>query len=146
MGVFKKYCHSILNICLAGRFNYKIHQREKPGLRGTRSDTNRSVQSQKKSRRLKFWIYVEEELYYWCGENKDADQLCSYCTAFLAFNFAYAKIRFAGDKAQLKPINEKRVINWKIFHMKGTLTLSVCLADNFLIITNEANEFQNGNY
>ena len=28
-----------------------------------------------------FWVYVEEELYYLCRENKGADQLCSYCTA-----------------------------------------------------------------
>ena len=35
----------------------------------TRSDTNQSVQSQKKARSLEFWIYVEEEIYYPCSEN-----------------------------------------------------------------------------
>ena len=30
-------------------------------------------------------------MYYPCGENKGADQLCSYCTADLRLCFAYAK-------------------------------------------------------
>ena len=42
----------------------------------TRSDTNQPVQSQKKVRSLKFFKYVEEELYYPCSENKGADHLC----------------------------------------------------------------------
>ena len=44
----------------------------------TRSDTNRSVQSKKKVRILKFWVEVEEELYmyYQSSENTGADQLC----------------------------------------------------------------------
>ena len=41
----------------------------------TRSDTNWPVQAQKRARSLKFWIYVEEELYYPSSENKGADQL-----------------------------------------------------------------------
>ena len=53
----------------------------------TRSDTNRAVQSQKQARGLKFWLEVEEELYYPCSENKGADQLCSYCTADLCLCF-----------------------------------------------------------
>ena len=44
----------------------------------TRSDTNLAVQLQNKARRLKLWTLVEEGLYYPCGENKGADQLCSY--------------------------------------------------------------------
>ena len=40
-----------------------------------RSDTNRSVQSQKIARILKFRIQVEEKLYYQSSENKGADQL-----------------------------------------------------------------------
>ena len=40
-----------------------------------RSDTNRPVQAQKRARSLKFWIEVEEELYYPSSENKGADQL-----------------------------------------------------------------------
>ena len=41
----------------------------------TRSDTNRAVQPQKMDRGLKFWIKVEEGLYYLSSENKGADQL-----------------------------------------------------------------------
>ena len=44
-----------------------------------RFDINRHLQSQKMARSLKFRIYEEEELYYPSGENKGADQLCSYC-------------------------------------------------------------------
>ena len=40
-----------------------------------RSDTNQSVQAEKRARSLKFRIYVEEELYYPSSENKGADQL-----------------------------------------------------------------------
>ena len=59
---------------------------EKTGLQGfpTRSDTNRPVQLQKKARILKFWIEVEEELYYSCSENKD-DHFRSYCEADLRY-------------------------------------------------------------
>ena len=57
----------------------------------TRSDTNRPVQSQKKVRILKFWVDVEEELYYQSSENKDADQLCSYYTADLRLCFRIGK-------------------------------------------------------
>ena len=44
----------------------------------TRSDRNRPVQLQKQARRLKFWSYVEEELYYPSSENKGADPLFSH--------------------------------------------------------------------
>ena len=50
-------------------------------------DTNQPVRSQKLARCLKFWVYVEEALYYPCSENKGADQLCSYCTADLRLCF-----------------------------------------------------------
>ena len=53
----------------------------------TRCDTNRLVQTRKQAKSLKFWIYVEEEVYYLCSENKGADQLCSYCTADLRLCF-----------------------------------------------------------
>ena len=36
-------------------------------------------------------------MYYQCGENKAADHLCSYCTAYLNFVFACAKIQFSHD-------------------------------------------------
>ena len=61
---------------------------------------NRSVQRQKVARGLKFRIQEEEELYYLCSENKDADQLCSYCAVDLRLIFAYAKSRFSHDAAQ----------------------------------------------
>ena len=53
----------------------------------TRSYTNGLVQSQKQASGLKFWLSVEEELYYQSIENKGADQLCSYCTADLRLCF-----------------------------------------------------------
>ena len=54
-----------------------------------KSDTNWPVQSQKQARSLKFWIQVEEGLYYLCSKNKGADQLCSYCTADLRLCFSH---------------------------------------------------------
>ena len=48
----------------------------------TRSNTNRHVKSKKKVRILKFWVEVEEELYYLRSENKGADQLCGNCVCF----------------------------------------------------------------
>ena len=52
-----------------------------------RSDTNRPVQAQKQARSLKFWILVEEELYYPSSENKGADQLRGYREADLRLRF-----------------------------------------------------------
>ena len=52
-----------------------------------RSDTNQAVQSQKQARDLKFWLEVEEELYYPCSENKGADQLRGYREADLRLCF-----------------------------------------------------------
>ena len=53
---------------------------------------NRAVQSQKKARSLNFRIKVEEGLYYMCGENKGADQLCNYYTADLRLWFCICKL------------------------------------------------------
>ena len=57
----------------------------KTGLWGfpNRSDTNRTVQSQKMARGLKFRIYELEGMYYPCSENKGADQLRGYREADL---------------------------------------------------------------
>ena len=54
----------------------------------TRSvDTNRSVQSQKKARILKFWVHLEEELYYPCCKNKGTDlRLCFLIGKNLVFS------------------------------------------------------------
>ena len=57
----------------------------------TRSDTNQPVQSQKQARGLKFWLYVEDELYYPNSENKGTDQLHSYCEADLRLCFRIGK-------------------------------------------------------
>ena len=61
----------------------------------TRSDTNLSVQSQKKARSLKYQIYVERELYNPWSENKGADQLCSYCTQLCSYCTADLCLCFA---------------------------------------------------
>ena len=47
------------------------------------SHTNRPVQVQKIARSLKFRIQEEEGLDYLYSKIKDADQLCSNCTADL---------------------------------------------------------------
>ena len=57
-----------------------------------RSDTNRPVQSQKRARSLKFWIQVEEELYYPSSENKGADQLRGYREADLRLCFRLCRL------------------------------------------------------
>ena len=57
------------------------------------SDTNRPVQAQKRARSLKFWIEVEEELYYPSSEkNKGADQLRGYREADLRLCFRLCKL------------------------------------------------------
>ena len=47
----------------------------------TKSDKNRSVQSQNRARLLKIWIWEEEELYYLniSSENKGVDKLSHRC-------------------------------------------------------------------
>ena len=57
-----------------------------------RFDTNQPVPSQKNARSLKIWIQVEEELYYLCIENKDADQLCGYREAGLCHYFGIYRL------------------------------------------------------
>ena len=65
--------------------------------------SNQTVQPQKMARGLKFGIYKVDGLYLLCSENKDADQLRSYCTAakllICVFVFAYAKSRFSHEVA-----------------------------------------------
>ena len=57
-----------------------------------RTDTNRAVQLQKQAKSLKFWSYVEEELYYPRRENKGADQLRGYLEADLRLCFRICKL------------------------------------------------------
>ena len=58
----------------------------------TRSDTNRAVQSKRKARIMKFWLCVEEELYYPSSENKGDDQLRSDCEADLRLCFRLCRL------------------------------------------------------
>ena len=62
----------------------------------TRSNTNRSVQSLKQARGLKFRVLEEEGLNYPCSENlsenKGADQLRSYCEADLRLCFRICRL------------------------------------------------------
>ena len=57
-----------------------------------RFDTIPAVQAQKMVRSFKFWIRKVEELYYPCSENKDADQLRSYCEADLHLCFRLGRL------------------------------------------------------
>ena len=57
-----------------------------------RSDTNRPVQLQNQARSLKFWGYVEGELYYLSSENKGADQLRGYREADLRLCFRICRL------------------------------------------------------
>ena len=71
----------------------------------TRSDTNRSVQSQKMVRALKFWILKEEGLYYPCSENKGADQLCGYHETDLRLCFRICKKPVSHDETHISATN-----------------------------------------
>ena len=57
-----------------------------------RSDTNRAVEAQMQARSLKFWILVEEELYYPSSENKGADQLRGFREADLRLCFRLCRL------------------------------------------------------
>ena len=52
------------------------------------------------ARGLKFPIYEVEGLYYLYSENKDADQLRSYCAADLRLCFRICKKPVSHDTAQ----------------------------------------------
>ena len=64
-----------------------------------RSDKNRPVQAQKRARSLKFWIYVEGELYYQSSENKGADQLRDYREADLRLCFCLCRLLVSHEAA-----------------------------------------------
>ena len=53
---------------------------------------HQAVQSQKRARRLKLWIQVEEELYYPCSENKGADQVRGNREADLRLCFCICRL------------------------------------------------------
>ena len=62
-----------------------------------RSNTNRTVQAQKRARSLKFRIQIDEDLYYPSSENKGADPAKLICTFF----YAYADCWFSHVVAHL---------------------------------------------
>ena len=57
-----------------------------------RSDTNRPVQAQKRTRSFEFRVEVEEELYCPGSENKGADQLRGYRKADLRHCFRLCRL------------------------------------------------------
>ena len=67
------------------------------------SDTNRPVQAQKRARSLKFWSYVEEELYYPSSENKGMIRFAVTAKLICVFVFAYADCWFSHEAAHLFP-------------------------------------------
>ena len=68
----------------------KINQMRKPTIWfPTRSDTNQPVQSQKQSRSLKFFIQVEEGLYYPSSEKKELISIS--CAVLLRLCFHICK-------------------------------------------------------
>ena len=77
------------------------------------------------ARGLKFWIQVEEGLYYPYSENKGADQLCSYCAADLVFVFAYAKSGFSNNEAHIDVAGSK-TLTWEVKY-------TVCVTHVFVL-------------
>ena len=68
----------------------------------TWSDTNQAVQLKEMARSLKFRTQKVEGIYYFCSENKGADQLRGYREADLRLCFRiYAKRWLSHDAAQL---------------------------------------------
>ena len=70
----------------------------------TRSETNQAVQAPKMARGWKFWIKKVEELHNLCSENKGADQLCSFCEAYLRLCFRISRLLvFSNDVSTFSP-------------------------------------------
>ena len=61
----------------------------------TRSNTNQSVQSQKQSRSLEFWICVEEDLYYRVAKTKALISCAVTAKLICPFVFAYTCCMFS---------------------------------------------------
>ena len=66
----------------------------------TSCDTNRPVQAQKRARSLKFWIKVEEELYYPSTKTKALISFPVTAKLICVFVFAYADCWFSHGAAQ----------------------------------------------
>ena len=67
----------------------------------TRFDTNRSVQSHKMARSLKFRLKEVEGLYYPYSETKALISFAVTAKLICVFVFAYAKSRFSHDEAHM---------------------------------------------
>ena len=108
----------------------------------TRSDTNRPVQSQKRARILKFWIYVEEELHYLSSENKGADQLRSSCEADLRLCFRLGRLLvFPWDGSY---VNRETLLKHKksirFYLMQCVYTAKICLFDLLFSVPINSNQ------
>ena len=81
-------CHRQVSSWKTSSIAKPSHEKAKNlGFRPGPTDIKRPVQSENQARGLQVRIYEEERLYYLCSENKDVDQLCSYCTAELHLCF-----------------------------------------------------------
>ena len=84
----------------------------------TRSDKNRAVQSQKQARSLKFWILVEEDLYYPSSENKGLISFAVTAKLIYVFVFTYADCWFSHEAAHLMLpkvlVNLTKNVDWKV--------------------------------
>ena len=94
-----------------------------------RSDTNQPVQAQKRARSLKFWIEVEEELYYPSSENKGDDQLQGNREADLRLCFRLERQIVGFPMRRLLSIYFNLLITligsltWKLFWIPTTILL-----------------------
>ena len=62
----------------------------------TRFEINQSVQSQKQARSLRFWVLVEEGLYYLYSKNKGVISFAVTAKLICVFVFSYADCWFSG--------------------------------------------------
>ena len=93
-----------------------------------RSNTNRSLQSQKIARSWKFWIQKVEELYYPSSENKGADQLRRYCEADLRLCFRKCKMVVCFQDLQTVFISHLEPFNYRKKPIKALEN------DNFMLL------------
>ena len=77
-------------------------------------------------------------MYYLCNENKDADQLCSYCTADLLLCFRICRLLFFLCKGS---INFGLDLAWPLFLFKAGAFFSAShvapMYDNICTFKNE---------
>ena len=106
-----------------------------------RSETNRPVQAQKRARSLKFWFEVEEELRYPSSENKDTNQLHSYCEADLCLCFRLCRLLVFPRGGSYIMQRSCLLSLFRHFHCYQTSNLYHC-SNNSLLST--MNHFANG--